>query len=133
MSTLERAAPYLASLLEDDAVKDNLQRAGARFTRAKARAGKRNSRRAAAVDPQVWARLREGAGFVVAALAALNAAPERRSSSHRMRWALLVLVMAVGAFVASDERARTAVLEAADRLRAAANGGETTEGEDAGA
>ena len=62
MATLERFAPYFETLLEDDDVKDNLRRAGARFGQAKTRAGKRRSRRAAARDPHVWTRLREGAG-----------------------------------------------------------------------
>ena len=50
--------------------------------------------------------MREGAGFTLAALTALNEAPERRSSSHKLRWALLVLALAVAAFVAYDERTR---------------------------
>ena len=121
MPTLDRVTPYLESLLEDDDVKKNLRRAGARFGQAKGRAGKRRSRRAAAKDPGVWRRVREGAGFSLAALTALNEAPERRSSSHKLRWALLLLVLAAAAFVAYDERARSGVLEAAGKLRDAAS------------
>jgi len=120
MPTLDRVMPYLESLLEDDDVKDKLRRAGARFGKAKSRAGRRRSRRAAAKDPRVWRRLREGAGFSLAALTALNGAPDRRSSSHKLRWALLLLVVAAAAFVAYDERARAGVVEAAGKLRDAA-------------
>jgi hypothetical protein len=117
MATLERVTPYLETLLGDDDVKDNLRRAGARFGQATRRAGKRRSRRAAIKDPGVRQRAREGAAYALAALSALNQAPERRAPSHRLRWALVVLVLAAAAFAAYDERTRGTVLEAAGKLR----------------
>ena len=120
MATLDRVTPYLESLFEDDDVKKNLRRAGARFGAAKAQAGKRRSRKAAAKDPGVWRRARDGASYTLAALRALEQAPERQASSHKLRWALLVLVLAAAAFAAYDERTRASVLEAAGKLREAA-------------
>ena len=77
----------------------------------------------------MWTRLREGAGFSLAALNALNEAPERRSSSHRLRWALVVLVLAAAAFLAYDDRARAGVIDAAEKLRGAATNDTGTEGD----
>jgi hypothetical protein len=121
MPTLERVTPYLETLFGDDDVKDNLRRAGARFGQAKRRAAKRRSRKDAVRDPGVRQRAREGIAYALAALSALNQAPERRSSSHRWRWALLVLALAAAAFVAYDERTRGTVLGAAGKLRDAAS------------
>ena len=121
MPTLDRVTPYLESLFEDDDVKDNLRRAGSRFGQAKRRAGKRGSRKAAAKDPRVWGRVRDGAAFSLAALTALGQAPERQAPSHRLRWMLLVLVLAAAAFAAYDERTRTTVIGAAGKLRDAAS------------
>lgn len=121
MPTLDRVTPYLESLFEDDDVQDNLRRAGARFGQARRRAGKRRSRKAAAKDPRVWGRLRDSTAFSLAALNALGQAPERQASSHKLRWALLLLVLAAAAFAAYDERTRTTVIGAAEKLRDAAS------------
>jgi len=121
MPTLDRVTPYLESLFEDDDVKNNLRRAGARFAQAKSRAGSKRSRKAAAKDPRVWDRMREGAAYSFAAVSALRQAPERQAPSHRLRWALLVLALAAAAFVAYDERARTTVTGVVEKLRDAAS------------
>src|SRR3954452_5232053 len=114
MATLDTVAPYFEQLLENDDVRNNLERARTRAHQAYG-ATKRKGAKKAAGDARVRARV---TGAAVAARDAVFAAKRgrerelrRQQRRTRLRRGLVLLVLAGGAAAAANESVRTQVLD----------------------
>ncbi len=109
-ATLESIQPYIEHLFDDADVQKHLARATANLRGAKSRAGKAKSKKKALQDPTLRQRLIDGAQAAVAAGAALNQAPEKRSRRGRRRGLLVLTGLGAGAYLATNAGARDRVL-----------------------
>jgi hypothetical protein len=118
MSTLEALKPYVEQLLDDDAVQRDLSRAARNLRGARARAGRAKSKKRAAVDPQLYRWLAAGVGAALDASVAVKEGPKKKARRRRRGRGLLLLAVAGGAaYVATNEQARTTLLELAGRAQ----------------
>jgi hypothetical protein len=111
MPTLQAFQPYVEQLFEDSDVQTQLSRAAANFRGAGARAGSAKSKRKALQDPKLRRRLLDGARAGVAAGVAIKQGPEKQKRRGRGKWLLLLVGLGAGAYVATNESARTQLLE----------------------
>jgi hypothetical protein len=109
MPTLQAFQPYVEQLFEDSDVQKQLSRAAANFRGAGARAGSAKSKRKAFQDPKLRQRLLDGARAGVAAGVAIMHGPEKQKQKRRGRgkWLLVLAGLGAGAYVATNESART--------------------------
>jgi hypothetical protein len=111
MPTLQAFQPYVEQLFEDSDVQKQLSRAAANFRGAGARAGSAKSKRKALQDPKLRQRLLDGARAGVAAGVAIKHGPEKQKRRGRGKWLLVLAGLGAGAYVATNESARTQLLE----------------------
>jgi hypothetical protein len=120
MPTLQTFQPYVESLFDDDEVQRQLSRARANLSGAKSRAGRARNKKRAVKDRQMWTRLLAALGASLDAAHALQHAPE--PPKRRGRRLLVLAVIGAGAYVATNEQARTKLLALAGQT---SGGGET--------
>jgi hypothetical protein len=121
MPTLQTFQPYVESLFDDDEVQRQLSRARRNLSGAKSRAGRARNKKRAVKDRQMWTRLLAALGASLDAAHALQHAPEPPKRRGR-RLLLLLAVGGAGAYVATNEQARTKLLALAGQT---SGGGET--------
>jgi hypothetical protein len=116
MSTLERIDPYVEQLLDNEALRDNLSRAGRNLRAAGVRAGGRKNAKQAATDKQVRARALTGVRSAATAIVALRQGREQQARQRRRRRVLLMLAGAALAVAASrpEVRGRVSALAGAE-------------------
>jgi hypothetical protein len=111
MPTLQTFQPYVEQLFDDSDVQKQLSRAAANFRGAGARAGAAKSKRKALADPKLRERLLDGARAGVAAGVAIRKGPEKQKRRGRGKWLLGLAGRGAGAYLATNESARTQLLE----------------------
>ena len=116
-STLESIQPYVEQLFDDSDVQKHLARASANLRGARARAGNAKSKKKALKDPTLRRRLVNSAQAAVAAGVAIQKGPEKRARRSRRGWVLALAAIGAGAYVATNEEARTKLLGAHRRER----------------
>ena len=109
-STLESIQPYVEQLFDDSDVQKHLARASANLRGARARAGNAKSKKKALKDPTLRRRLVNSAQAAVAAGVAIQKGPEKRTRRSRRGWVLALAAIGAGAYVATNEEARTKLL-----------------------
>ena len=109
-NTLESIQPYVEQLFEDSEVQKQLARATANLRGARARAGNAKSTKKALEDPTLRRRLVNSAQAAIAAGVAIKQGPEKKARRSRRGWLLALAVVGAGAYVATNEDARTKLL-----------------------
>ena len=109
-STLESFQPYVEQLFDDSDVQKHLARASANLRGARARAGKAKSKKKAIQDPTLRRRLVNGAQAAVAAGVAIQKGPQKQARRSRRGWLVVIAAVGAGAYVATNEEARTKLL-----------------------
>jgi hypothetical protein len=110
MPTLQAFQPYVEQLFEDSDVQKQLSRAAANFRGAGERAGSAKSKRKALQDPMLRQRVLDGARAGVAAGIAIRKGPEKQKRRGRGKWLLVLAGLGAGAYLATNESARTRLL-----------------------
>jgi hypothetical protein len=110
MTTLEKLQPYVEHLFDDGEVQDHLSRAAANLRGARVQAGRAKSKRKAATDPKLRARLLSSAGAAVDAGVAISRGPEKRKRRSRRSWLLILAGVGAAGYLAYDESARAQLL-----------------------
>jgi hypothetical protein len=113
MATPETIQPYVEQLFDDSKFQRDLARAGRNFRGARSRAGRAKSKKQAVTDARMWEWLLGSAGAALDAAQALQQAPVKRKRRGRGRRLALLLGVGAAAYVATNEGARTRVLELA--------------------
>jgi hypothetical protein len=109
-TTLESIQPYVEQLFDDSDVQKHLARATANLRGARSRAGNAKSKKKALQDPRLRQRLVNTAQAAVAAGVAIKRGPEKRARRSRRGWLVAVAAVGAGAYVATNEGARTRLL-----------------------
>ena len=109
-TTLESIQPYVEQLFDDSDVQRHLARATANLRGAKARAGNAKSKKKALQDPRLRQRLLNTAQAAVAAGVAIKKGPEKKARRSRRSWLVVIAAVGAGAYVATNEEARTKLL-----------------------
>ena len=109
-STLESIQPYVEQLFDDSDVQKHLARATANLRGAKARAGNAKSKKKALKDPRLRQRLLTSAQAAIAAGVAIKQGPQKRARRSRRTWVVVIAAIGAGAYVATNEEARTKLL-----------------------
>jgi hypothetical protein len=109
-STLESIQPYVEQLFDDSDVKKHLARATANLRGARTRAGNAKSKKKALQDPRLRQRLVNTAQAAVAAGVAIKKGPEKKARRSRRGWLFAIAAVGAGAYVATNEEARTKLL-----------------------
>jgi hypothetical protein len=114
MSTIDRVAPYVEQLLDNDNVQANLQRAATRARQAYGGAKGKKNKKKALTDNRVRQRLTQSVAAARDAVVALKRGRDeeaRKQARRRQRRRALVLALAAGgAVVMSSRDARSRVL-----------------------
>ena len=110
-NTLESIQPYVEQLFDDSEVQKHLSRATANLRGARSRAGNAKSKKKALQDPRLRQRLINTAQAAVAAGVAIQKGPEKKARSRRRSWLVLIAAVGAGAYVATNEEARTKLLD----------------------
>ena len=109
-TTLESIQPYVEQLFDDSDVQKHLARATANLRGARTRAGNAKSKKQALQDPRLRRRLVNTAQAAVAAGVAIQKGPEKKARRSRRSWLVLIAAVGAGAYVATNEEARTKLL-----------------------
>jgi hypothetical protein len=109
-NTLESIQPYVEQLFDDSEVQKQLARMTANLRGAKSRAGSAKSKKKAVQDPTLRRRLVNSAQAAVAAGVAIKRGPEKKARRSRRGWVLAIAAIGAGAYVATNEEARTKLL-----------------------
>ena len=109
-TTLESIQPYVEQLFDDSDVQKHLARATANLRGARSRAGSAKSKKQALQDPRLRQRLVNTAQAAVAAGVAIKQGPEKRARRSRRGWLVAAAAVGAGAYVATNEPARTRLL-----------------------
>ena len=109
-TTLESIQPYVEQLFEDSDVQKHLARATANLRGARSRAGNAKSKKKALQDPRLRQRLVNTAQAAFAAGVAIKRGPEKRARRSRRGWLVAAAAVGAGAYVATNEAARTRLL-----------------------
>ena len=109
-NTLESIQPYVEQLFDDSEVQKHLSRATANLRGARSRAGNAKSKKKALQDPRLRQRLINTAQAAVAAGVAIQKGPEKKARRSRGRWLVVIAAVGAGAYVATNEEARTKLL-----------------------
>lgn len=109
-STLESIQPYVEQLFDDSEVQKHLARATANLRGARSRAGNAKSKKKALQDPRLRRRLVNTAQAAVAAGVAIQKGPEKKARRSRRSWLVVLAAVGAGAYVATNEEARTKLL-----------------------
>jgi hypothetical protein len=109
-STLESIQPYVEQLFDDSDVQRHLARATANLRGARTRAGNAKSKKQALQDPRLRRRLVNTAQAAVAAGVAIQKGPEKKARRTRRGWLVAIAAVGAGAYVATNEEARTKLL-----------------------
>jgi hypothetical protein len=110
-STLESIQPYVEQLFDDSEVQKQLARATANLRGAKSRAGSAKSKKKALQDPTLRRRLANTVQAAVAAGVAIKQGPEKKKAKRSRRgWVVALAAVGAGAYVATNEDARTKLL-----------------------
>ena len=109
-NTLESIQPYVEQLFDDSEVQKHLSRATANLRGARSRAGNAKSKKKALQDPRLRQRLINTAQAAVAAGVAIQKGPEKKARHSRRSWLVLIAAVGAGAYVATNEEARTKLL-----------------------
>jgi hypothetical protein len=113
MTTLEAIKPYVEQLLDDNEVQRNFARAAHNLRGAKMRADRAKSKKRAVADPELYQRLLSSVGAALDAGVAIKNGPQKARRRKRGRWLLLLAVAGGAAYVATNDDARTKLLELA--------------------
>jgi hypothetical protein len=109
-TTLESIQPYVEQLFDDSEVQKQLARATANLRGAKSRANSAKSKKKALQDPTLRRRLVNTAQAAVAAGVAIKQGPEKKAKRSRRGWLVALAAVGAGAYVATNEDARTKLL-----------------------
>ncbi len=109
-TTLESIQPYVEQLFDDSEVQKHLSRATANLRGARSRAGSAKSKKKALQDPRLRQRLVNTAQAAVAAGVAIQKGPEKKARRSRRSWLVVLAAVGAGAYVATNEEARTKLL-----------------------
>jgi len=109
-NTLESIQPYVEQLFDDSEVQKQLARMTANLRGAKSRAGSAKSKKKAVQDPTLRRRLVNSAQAAVAAGIAIKQGPEKKTRRSRRGWVIVIAAIGAGAYVATNEEARTKLL-----------------------
>jgi hypothetical protein len=110
-TTLESIQPYVEQLFDDSEVQKQLARATANLRGAKSRAGNAKSKKKALQDPTLRRRLANSVQAAVAAGVAIKQGPEKKKAKRSRRgWLVALAAVGAGAYVATNEEARTKLL-----------------------
>jgi len=109
-TTLESIQPYVEQLFDDSEVQKQLARATANLRGAKSRANSAKSKKKALKDPTLRRRLVNTGQAVVAAGVAIKHGPEKKAKRSRRGWLVALAAVGAGAYVATNEDARTKLL-----------------------
>jgi hypothetical protein len=109
-STLESIQPYVEQLFDDSEVQKQLARVTANLRGAKSRAGNAKSKKKALQDATLRRRLVNSAQAAVAAGIAIKQGPEKKAKRSRRGWLVALAAVGAGAYVATNEEARTKLL-----------------------
>jgi hypothetical protein len=110
-STLESIQPYVEQLFDDSEVQKQLARATANLRGAKSRADSAKSKKKALQDPTLRRRLANTVQAAVAAGVAIKQGPEKKKAKRSRRgWVVALAAVGAGAYVATNEDARTKLL-----------------------
>ena len=109
-TTLESIQPYVEQLFDDSDVQKHLARATANLRGARTRAGNAKSKKQALQDPRLRRRLVNTAQAAVAAGVAIQKGPEKKARRSRRSWLVVIAAVGAGAYVATNEEARTKLL-----------------------
>ena len=109
-TTLESIQPYVEQLFDDSEVQKHLSRATANLRGARSRAGSAKSKKKALQDATLRRRLLNTAQAAVAAGVAIKKGPEKKARRSRGRWLVAIAAIGAGAYVATNEEARTKLL-----------------------
>jgi hypothetical protein len=109
-NTLESIQPYVEQLFDDSEVQKQLARATANLRGARTRAGNAKSKKKALQDPTLRRRLVNTAQAAVAAGVAIKKGPEKKAKRSRRGWLVALAAVGAGAYVATNDNARTKLL-----------------------
>ena len=109
-NTLESIQPYVEQLFDDSDVQKHLARATANLRGARTRAGNAKSKKQALQDPRLRQRLVNTAQAAVAAGVAIQKGPQKKARRSRRTWLVVIAAIGAGAYVATNDEARTRVL-----------------------
>jgi hypothetical protein len=110
-NTLQSIQPYVEQLFDDSEVQKQLARATANLRGAKSRAGNAKSKKKALQDPTLRRRLANSVQAAVAAGVAIKQGPEKKKAKRSRRgWLVALAAAGAGAYVATNEDARTKML-----------------------
>ena len=109
-NTLESIQPYVEQLFDDSEVQKQLARVTANLRGAKSRAGNAKSKKKAIQDPTLRRRLVNSAQAAVAAGVAIKQGPQKQARRSRRGWLVVIAAVGAGAYVATNEEARTKLL-----------------------
>ena len=109
-NTLQSIQPYVEQLFDDSNVQKHLARATANLRGARSRADKAKSKKKALQDPRLRRRLANSAQAAVAAGVAIKQGPEKRARRSRRSWLVVIAAVGAGAYVATNDEARTKLL-----------------------
>jgi hypothetical protein len=109
-NTLESIQPYVEQLFDDSEVQKQLSRAAANLRGARSRAGNAKSKKKALKDPTLHRRLLNGAQAAIAAGIAIQQGPQKQARRSRRGWLVALAAVGAGAYVATNEQARTKLL-----------------------
>ena len=109
-NTLESIQPYVEQLFDDSEVQKQLSRAAANLRSARSRAGNAKSKKKALKDPTLHRRLLNGAQAAIAAGIAIQQGPQKQARRSRRGWLVALAAVGAGAYVATNEQARTKLL-----------------------
>jgi hypothetical protein len=110
MATLDAIQPYVEQLFDDSDVQKHLARATANLRGAKARAGRKRSKKQALKDRTLLQRVLVGGREAFAAALALTQAPEKQKKRSRRGRLLVLAALGAAGFVAANGQARERVL-----------------------
>ena len=109
-NTLESIQPYVEQLFDDSEVQKHLARATANLRGARTRAVNAKSKKKALQDATLRRRLLNTAQAAVAAGVAIKQGPEKKARRSRRGWLVALAAVGAGAYVATNEDARTKLL-----------------------
>jgi len=109
-TTLESIQPYVEQLFDDSEVQKQLARVTANLRGAKSRANNAKSKKKALKDPRLRQRLLTSAQAAIAAGVAIKQGPEKKARRSRRGWIVAIAAIGAGAYVATNEEARTKLL-----------------------
>lgn len=109
MTALDRIAPYVEQVFENDNVQRNLERSVTRARQAYAGARGKKDAKKAIKDRRVRSRVKESVAAARNAAVAIRRGPELQQRARRRRRLLVVMVIAGAGSLAASEKVRTQI------------------------